>query len=90
MYKKEGPFGFGSSISDRPGNLGRPWRPASVPSVTVVGIVLGGLGVALGARRLGIAAIVVSVAVLLFGLAAINGLIPGLDPPGYEQQAPEG
>ena len=41
---------------------------------------------ALGARRFGIAAVIVTVALLLISLAAINGLIPGFDPPGYEKQ----
>jgi len=55
-------------------------------SITAAGILLGVIGLALGARRLGIAAIVVTVALLLSMLAAINGLIPGFDPPGYEKQ----
>ena len=55
-------------------------------SITVAGILLGVIGFALGARRFGIAAIVVTVALLLISLAAINGLIPGFDPPGYEKQ----
>ncbi len=55
-------------------------------SSTAAGILLGVIGFALGARRLGIAAIVVTVALLLISLAAINGVIPGFDPPGYEKQ----
>ena len=55
-------------------------------SITAAGILLGVIGFALGARRFGIAAIVVTVALLLISLAAINGLIPGLNPPGYETQ----
>ncbi len=62
----------------------------SAVSVISIGILLGGVGFALGARRFGIAAIVVSVTVLLFSLAAINGLIPGLNPPGYEDQGAKG
>jgi hypothetical protein len=58
----------------------------TVASVTAAGILLGVIGFALGARRFGIAAIIVTVAILLLGLAAINGLIPGLNPPGYEKQ----
>jgi hypothetical protein len=55
-------------------------------SITAAGILLGVIGFAFGARRFGIAAIVVTVALLLLSLAAINGLIPGFDPPGYEKQ----
>ena len=55
-------------------------------SITAAGILLGVIGFALGARRFGIAAIVVTVALLLISLAAINGLIPGFNPPGYEKQ----
>ncbi len=54
--------------------------------ISAAGILLGVIGFALGARRFGIAAIVVTVALLLLSLAAINGLIPGFDPPGYETQ----
>ena len=54
--------------------------------VTAVEVLLGGVGFALGARRFGLAAVIVSIALLLFGLAAINGFVPGLNPPGYEQQ----
>ena len=55
-------------------------------SITAAAILLVAIGFALGARRFGIAAIVVTVALLLIILAAINGLIPGFDPPGYEKQ----
>lgn len=61
----------------------------SVLTLAFLGIMLGTLGVVLGTRRLGIAAVVVSVLVLLFGLAAFGGLVPGLDPPGYSDQVPE-
>lgn len=60
----------------------------SVVAATFVGIALGTLGVALGERRLGIVAIVISVLVFVFGLAAISGLIPGLDPPGINDLRP--
>ncbi len=60
----------------------------SIVSVTFLGITLGVLGIALGERRLGIAAIVISVLMLFFGLAAISGLIPGLDPPGINDLRP--
>src|SRR5215212_7878281 len=62
----------------------------NVVTLAFLGIVLGTLGVVLGIRRLGIAAVVVSVLVLLFGLAAFGGLVPGLDPPGYSDQARSG
>ncbi len=61
----------------------------SVVSLAFLGVILGTLGAVLGTRRLGIAAVVVSVLVLLFGLAAFGGLVPGLDPPGYSDQVPE-
>ena len=61
----------------------------NVVTLAFLGIVLGTLGVVLGIRRLGIAAVVVSVLVLLFGLAAFGGLVPGMDPPGYSDQVPE-
>ena len=49
----------------------------------------GVLGTILGTRRLGVAAVVVSVVVLLFGLAVFSGLVPGLEAPGYNNQVPE-
>lgn len=51
------------------------------PSVTsgVLGAGLGILGYFLGSRRLGTATIILSVAVLFFGLAASQGLVPGID-----------
>ena len=61
----------------------------NVLTLAFLGIVLGVLGAVLGTRRLGIAAIVISVLVLLFGSAAFGGLVPGLDPPGYSDQVPE-
>jgi hypothetical protein len=61
-----------------------------VTTLAFLGILLAVLGFALGARRLGTAAIVVSVLVLLFGLAAFSELIPGVDAPGYSDQTPEG
>lgn len=61
----------------------------NVLTLSFLGIVLGALGTVLGPRRLGIAAVVVSVVVLLFGLAVFGGLIPGLDAPGYNDQVPE-
>jgi hypothetical protein len=43
----------------------------------------------LGTRRLGSAAVVVSVVVLLFGLAVFSGLVPGLEAPSYNNQVLE-
>jgi hypothetical protein len=61
----------------------------NVVTLAFLGIILGTLGVVLGIRGLGIAAVVVSVLVLLFGLAAFGGLVPGMDPPGYSDQVPK-
>ena len=61
----------------------------NVLTLTLLGIVLGAFGTVLGTRRLGIAAVVVSVVVLLFGLAVFSGLVPGLEAPGYNNQVPE-
>jgi hypothetical protein len=44
-----------------------------------LGAALGVLAYALGSRRVGPAAIFVSVAVMFFGLAASQGLVPGLE-----------
>ncbi len=43
------------------------------------GAVLGILGYFLGSRRLGTATVLICVAALFFGLAASQGLIPGID-----------
>ena len=61
----------------------------NVVTLAFLGIILGMLGIVLDIRGLGIVAVVVSVLVLLFGLAAFGGLVPGLDPPGYSDQVPE-
>ena len=45
-----------------------------------VGILLGAAGYALGARRLGIATIVLSTVLLLIFLAISQGMVPGMDP----------
>lgn len=45
-----------------------------------LGIVLGIIGYALGARRLGAAAIFLCALAMLFGLAASQGLVPGMEP----------
>jgi hypothetical protein len=44
-----------------------------------VGAALGVLGYFLGSRRLGTATVLLCVAALFFGLAASQGLIPGID-----------
>ena len=46
-------------------------------SMQAVGILLGIVGYYLGARRLGIAAAVLCIVAIFFGLAASQGLIPG-------------
>ncbi len=51
----------------------------SIVSAGAIGIGLGVVGFFLGANRLGTVTIVVSIAALFFGLAASQGLIPGLD-----------
>ncbi len=61
----------------------------NVLTLAFLGVILGTLGAVLGTRRLGIAAVVVSVVVLLFGFAAFGGLVPGVNPPGYSDQVPE-
>ena len=47
-------------------------------------IVLGGVGYVLGARRLGIATLIIAAVALIFGLMVISGLIPGMDPVGRD------
>jgi membrane associated rhomboid family serine protease len=51
-----------------------------VVSAGAVGVGLGVLGYLMGASRLGTVTIVVSIAALFLGLAATQGLIPGLGP----------
>ncbi len=48
-------------------------------SVGAVGAALGILGYFLGSRRLGTFTVLLCVAALFFGLAASQGLIPGID-----------
>jgi hypothetical protein len=45
-----------------------------------LGILLGATGYALGARRFGIATVVLSTILLLVFMAAVQGVIPGVDP----------
>ena len=54
-------------------------QPSVVTSAAAIGIVLGVVGYFLGATRLGIATVVVSIITLFFGLAVSQGLIPGLE-----------
>ena len=49
-------------------------------SAGALGITLGVLGYFLGARRLALSTVVVGTLALFFGLAASQGLIPGLEP----------
>jgi hypothetical protein len=49
-------------------------------SAGALGVGLGVLGYFLGARRLATATVVLCVAAILFGLAASQGLIPGIAP----------
>jgi site-specific recombinase len=49
----------------------------------VVAIVLGVLGYSLGARRLGVATVVLGTVALFFVVAASTGLIPGVAPSGH-------
>jgi hypothetical protein len=63
-------------------------------SAGAVGAVLGILGYFLGAGRLGTVTIVVSIVTLFLGIAATQGVIPGLEPsdrglPAVEPRAAE-
>ena len=63
----------------------------SIPAISLA-MVLAAVGYALGARRLGAAAAVVSAAALILGLAASQGYVPGVQQtdnnlPAYEPQA---
>lgn len=61
-------------------------RAGADVSAGAVGIALGILGYFLGSRRLGVAAVILSIAALFFGLAASQGLIPGI--PQYDRGLP--
>jgi len=52
-------------------------------SAGAVGVVLGVLGYFLGARRLGVASVVLGTAAIFFMAAASTGLIPGIEPLGH-------
>ena len=65
------------------------FTPNIALTAAVSAIALGGAGYVLGARRLGIAAVIIAVLALIFGLMAISGSIPGFDPPGPSEQSPE-
>ena len=61
-------------------------------SATSLGMVLGVVGYAMGARRLGTVAAVLSVVGLIFGMAVSQGLVPDVEPsdhsmPGVEPRA---
>ncbi len=53
-----------------------------------VGAMLGVLGYFLGARRLGTATVFLCIAALLFGLAASQGLVPGIE--AFDHSLPTG
>jgi hypothetical protein len=48
-------------------------------TTALVGIILGIVGYSLGAHSLGIAAAVLSIVALIFGMAVSQGLVPGLE-----------
>ena len=48
-------------------------------STGVIGVILGILAYFLGARQIGTATVILSVFTLFFGLAASQGLIPGIE-----------
>ncbi|MGI9049836.1 MAG: hypothetical protein ACR2GU_10780 [Rubrobacteraceae bacterium] len=48
-------------------------------SAGAIGIVLGLIGYFLGARKFGLAVVIISTGALFFGLAASQGLIPGIN-----------
>jgi hypothetical protein len=65
-----------------------------VVSAAAVGVGLGILGYYLGAGRLGTATIIVAIVTLFLGIAASQGVIPGLEPtdrnlPAVEPRAAE-
>jgi hypothetical protein len=57
--------------------------------LTSLGIVMGMVGYAVGARRLGAAAAVVSAAALIIGVAASQGYVPGVEPADHSLPAQE-
>ncbi len=57
--------------------------------LTSMGIVMGLVGYAIGARRLGAAAAVISAAALIIGVAASQGYIPGVEPADHSMPAQE-
>lgn len=54
-----------------------------------LGIVMGMVGYAVGARKLGMAAAVISAAALIIGVAASQGYIPGVEPSDHSLPAQE-
>jgi len=61
------------------GLIGPILADGSSVSAGVMGMILGILAYFLGARRIGTITVVLSVAALFFGLAASQGLIPGIE-----------
>jgi hypothetical protein len=57
--------------------------------LTSLGIVMGLVGYAVGARRLGVAATVVSAAALIIGVAASQGYVPGVEPADHSLPSQE-
>lgn len=58
--------------------LGGPAAIANV-STGALGALLGVIGYAFGARRLGLVVVIVSMVALFLGLAATQGLLPGIE-----------
>lgn len=59
--------------------LGGPAALANV-STGALGTVLGVIGYALGSRRLGLVVLILSTAAVFTGLAATQGVLPGIEP----------
>ena len=57
--------------------------------LTSMGIVMGLVGYAVGARKLGAAAAVISAAALIIGVAASQGYVPGVEPADHSLPAQE-
>jgi hypothetical protein len=62
--------------------------PGAVPAASA-GVLMGMVGYFLGARRLGRAAAVLSAVALLLGVAASQGLVPGVEPSDHQLPANE-
>ena len=60
---------------------------ASNISVGAIGAMLGIVGYFMGVRKLAIATVIISLAVIFFGLAASQGIIPGFE--NYDRDLPD-